>query len=80
MGRVKTHLRTPGFSPGSPGISNPHASRYPSHLYRSGCGGFCGNSVTAFFCFPRSKTAAGIRYHTSSGITYAAKKSTCFSV
>src|SRR5580700_5579990 len=52
-----------------PGSSNPHASRYPSHLYRSGCLGFAGKSVRAFFGFPRNSTSAGIKYHTSSGIT-----------
>src|SRR5271165_1582697 len=57
-----------GFS-GCPGSSTPQASRYPSHLYRSGCRGLSGKSVKAFFCFPRKSTVAGIKYHTSSGIT-----------
>ncbi len=52
----------------SSGSNNVHASRYPSHLYRSGCFGFIGSNVTAFFFF-RNKTAAGIKYQTSSGIT-----------
>src|ERR1700688_4531256 len=64
----------------SSGNSNPHASRYSSHLYRSGCLGSSGKIVNAFFCFPLSNTAAGIRYQTSRGITYAAKKSICSSV